>query len=154
MLSIFYLIFIRICAGIFVWLIIFVFFVCLGGIGGLFFYDGEENLANESLNANLTSEQRKHVAYGIWGLWALCLLTFLCCFSRIRLAIAILKTGASYIGSVMTSLFVPLILVIPQAIFLILYVAGFVILYTAKYGDQENLAYPNGYVTVLTTEEI
>jgi len=43
-------------------------------------------------------DNKKSIAYILWGVLAISLLTFLCFYKRIKLAVAILKTGASYLG--------------------------------------------------------
>jgi hypothetical protein len=98
-------------------------------------------------------DTRKNISYVLGGIFVLSLLMFCCFYSRIKLAIAILKTGSMYLGSVWTSILVPIFLVIPYAIFLVVYLAGFVVVYTGQYGEKTNLTYTNGYVQVGLIEE-
>jgi len=93
-LSIIYLIFIRLCAGIFVWLTIFIYFAAMAGLGYCFY----ANIGVSENVGEVSDEDRKNIAYVIWGIAGVSFLFFLCMLSRIRLAIAILKTGANFIG--------------------------------------------------------
>lgn len=93
-LSILYLIFIRCCAGIFVWLVIMIYFVAMTGLGYCFY----ANIGVDESVGEVGEEDRKNIAYVIWGIDAVTFLVFLCLYSRIKLAVAILKTGANFIG--------------------------------------------------------
>lgn len=51
-------------------------------------------------------------------------------YSRIKLGIAIVKTGAQFIMQVKSTLFVPLIVTLISAVIFAAYIVGFVFLYT------------------------
>ena len=146
--SIIYLIFIRLCAGIFVWLVIFIYFACLGGLGACFYL----NIGIDESVGEVSGDDRKNIAYVFWGVAGVSFLVFLCFFSRIRLAVAILKTGANFIGQVWSSLFVPVGTVIPYIFFLGLYLIGFVIIYTADWPNTTTEGIKYGVTTFSNSE--
>lgn len=95
----------------------------------------------------MTPETRKNISYVLMGLFGVFLVIFCCLYSRIKLGIAILKTAASYIGQVWTSVLVPVLIVIPYVVFFAVYLGGFVLVYTGEY-EAGNIDYPKGYFNV------
>lgn len=88
-----YLFIIRCIGAVIVWGSILLIFVALFG-GGAYVY-------NEAGKYEEESDYRdwmKYAAYGIWGIAALYALCVCCCWSAIRLAIAVYETTAQYIS--------------------------------------------------------
>lgn len=84
--GIIYLVILRCCAGVIIWSTIFAILIIVGG-GGYWCYISKNNYPS-------TDNTYKYMMYGgyaLWGLDGLFLLIVLCCCSRIRLAIAIMK---------------------------------------------------------------
>jgi len=84
--GIIYLMLLRCCAGVMVWTTILAVIAVLGG-GGYWVYEYRNNYAT----TNNTYKYLEYGAYAIWGIDGLFVLLVLCCCSRIRLAVAIMK---------------------------------------------------------------
>jgi len=81
-----YLVILRCFAGLLVWTTIFGILGCLGG-GGYWLYYQKDNYDSSDKNRDYVT----YGAYALWGIGGLFFLLILCCCSRIRLAVAILK---------------------------------------------------------------
>lgn len=78
-------------------------------------------------------DTKKIVAYVLWAILAVVVIFVLCMYSRIKLGIAIVKTGAMFVMNVKSTLFVPAFMCIMSAILFAVYIIGFV--YTYSSGD-------------------
>jgi hypothetical protein len=99
-----YLMLIRFIGGLIVWLSILLIQVSLLA-GGYYVYIQHEEYDE-------TSDYREYVkyaAYGLWGLAALYALCVCCCWSAIRIGIAVYKTTAVYVASNLRIFFLPMI---------------------------------------------
>lgn len=94
--SFLYLIFVRVCAGVIVWLCCFIWFAIVLGVGLCLYYD--VGIEEGSSIAESMGDNRKIISYICFGVFGVTFLIFLCFYHRIKLAVAILKTGAQFIG--------------------------------------------------------
>jgi hypothetical protein len=78
-------------------------------------------------------DTKKIVAYVLWAILAVVVIFVLCMYSRIKLGIAIVKTGAMFVMNVKSTLLVPAFMCIMSAILFAVYIIGFV--YTYSSGD-------------------
>jgi len=129
-----YLVFLRCFAGLFIWTVILAFMACLGGTGYLFYSD-HSALANDSVKDYVATDEdtKKIIAYVLWGILGVIFIFVLCMYSRIKLGIAIVKTGAMFVMNVKSTLFVPAFMCLMSAVLFAVYVIGFV--YTYSSGD-------------------
>mmetsp|Transcript_28845 Transcript_28845/g.51375 ORF Transcript_28845/g.51375 Transcript_28845/m.51375 type:complete len:642 (-) Transcript_28845:138-2063(-) len=100
-----YLLIMRMCVGVIVWVCIFATFAILVALGGFTYWTA--NNVYDSDEDDSTQTTLKVLAYICWGISGLFILYIFCMCNRIRLAIAIMKTGTIYIKDVWHILFVP-----------------------------------------------
>lgn len=103
LLGMIYMGFIRCFAGILIWLSIIGIIACLGG-GGYWVWKYKDHYST-------TDNNYKYLQYGgyaLWGLDGVFLILVLCCCSRIKLAVAIMKVTGSFIMNVPQTLLMPL----------------------------------------------
>jgi len=81
-----YLLILRCFAGMIIWFSIFAILVMMGG-GGYWCYTTKDKYDPSDSNYKYL----QYGGYALWGIDALFFLTVLCCCSRIRLAVAIMK---------------------------------------------------------------
>lgn len=79
-------------------------------------------------------DTKKIIAYVLWGILGVILIFVLCMYSRIKLGIAIVKTGAMFIMNVKSTLLVPTFMCLMSAVLFAVYVIGFV--YTYSSGEE------------------
>lgn len=115
--SLVYLLILRCCAGVLIWLSIFGILGAMGG-GGYWLYATKDNYPIE----DPTHNYMQYGAYALWGVAGFFALLSLCCCSRIRLAVAIMKVTSSFIFRT------PTILVLP--IFFLVLVVGWIVGWT------------------------
>lgn len=144
--SILYLVFIRIFAGLIVWITCFAWFAFTLGVALCLYYD--IGIEEGSEMAEKLGDNRKNFSYVMFGIFGVSFLIFLCLYHRIKLAVAVLKTGANFIGNVKSSLLIPIFILVPYALFLGIYLIGFLLVYSG--GD---ITYPSGYASVTLPEE-
>lgn len=102
-----YMVLIRCFAGVLIWVSIFSIMGILGG-GGYWVWMYRTHYDTTDNNYKYF----QYGAYGIWGLDGLFLILVLCCCTRIRLAVAIMKVTGSFILNVPQVLLLPLIFMI------------------------------------------
>lgn len=85
------------------------------------------------------------MAIGLWVLAGLSFLLIVCLFSRIRLAIAVMEEASNYIRDVIAAFFVPVIMFIVGAAFLVFWFIVTMYLYSS--GDITKGATPFGHVS-------
>lgn len=75
-------------------------------------------------------ETKKTIAYICWAILGVLVIFILCMYSRIKLAIAIVKTGAMFVMNVKSTLLVPILMSILSACLFAVYIVGFVYNYS------------------------
>ena len=103
--SIFYLLILRCCAGVLIWVSIAGILAAFGAGGYWAYYT--------RLQYDVTDKNYMYLQYGAYTLWgitgAFAVIVLLCC-SRIRLAVAVMKVTSSFIYRTPTILILPIIL--------------------------------------------
>jgi hypothetical protein len=113
-----YLFMVKQCAGIIVWLSI---FVGIGGlIGGGFYLNDYQSKMPE--DGSSTKTWVKYGSYACWTVGAIFSLLVLCLFNSIRVATAVMKTSAVFIASNLRTILVPISAFIFAACFLTFWV--------------------------------
>lgn len=105
--SIVFLLVLRCCAGVMIWICI---LGILGGLGA-----GGYWLMYTRLLYDPTSNTFKYMQYGayaVWGVDGLFALIVLCCCSRIRLAVAVMKVTSSFMYRTPTIILLPIFFII------------------------------------------
>ncbi len=101
--SIVYLLILRCCAGVIIWMSIFGILGALGG-GGYWLYTTKDTYPLE----DPTHNYMMYGAYASWGVAGFFALVALCCCSRIRLAVAIMKVSSSFVYRTPTIILLPI----------------------------------------------
>lgn len=112
--SFLFMFFLRCCAGCIIWLSILLLFVVMIALGILFCYNGGA-ISRDSYIGNLgiaiptlpKNDYYNIFGYISFGLAGLFFFVFLCCCSRIRLAVAVAKVAGQFVSSVCQVIFVP-----------------------------------------------
>jgi len=116
-----YMILMKYCSGVLTWIAILAFIVGTAILGWRFY-----QLAKDIENGDSSSEtprdsnsvkSYKIIGYICWGIAGASLITTLCLFGRIKLAIAILKAAADYVKETWSVFIVPIVAVIILAAF-------------------------------------
>lgn len=105
--SLIYLLILRCCAGVLIWVSIFGILGAMGG-GGYWLYATKEKYPI----GDPTHNYMMYGAYACWAVTGVFALLSLCLCSRIRLAVAIMKVTSSFIFRTPTILLLPLIFLI------------------------------------------
>eukprot|EP00742_Colponemidia_sp_Colp-10_P000683 GILJ01000743.1.p1 GENE.GILJ01000743.1~~GILJ01000743.1.p1 ORF type:complete len:610 (-),score=97.51 GILJ01000743.1:91-1884(-) len=112
-----FMILIYYCAGVIAWLCILGVVASLAAIGYFCIYRARlinnGDIVGSSTNANVLTA----LSYVFYGLSGVSVLLVLCMFNRIRLAIAIMKAAALFIGDVKSTLLVPPCMFLASAAF-------------------------------------
>lgn len=119
--AVIYLILLQFIGGAMIWLSFALALVGTGG-GGYYCYQ----YAGKMIEANAQdpyAEYVKYAAYGAWGLCAIILCIFLCCFSALRLGIAVFKATISFTKSNLTIFLQPVI----TMVFFVIWVAAWLV---------------------------
>jgi hypothetical protein len=74
----------------------------------------------------------------------------MCMYKRIKLAIAIVKTGASFVGDVKSTLFVPPIIIVFVCADIAIYAIGFIYNYSII-PTESSMKYTNDYGILMIT---
>jgi hypothetical protein len=106
--GIIYLLILRCCAGVIIWGSILAILAIIGG-GGYWVYFVARNKYQPS---DKNYDYLTYGAYILWGLDGLFFLIVLCCCSRIRLAVAIMKVTSQFIYGTPSVLLLPIIFTI------------------------------------------
>lgn len=81
----------------------------------------------------------------MWGLGALCLVCICCCWSAIKVAIAVYKTTAQYVGANLRIFALPLFSWVCLAVWVLVW--GFSIVHVASVGEVTQRAAPFSFTT-------
>lgn len=137
-----YLLLLRCCVGVMVWATIFAVLAILGG-GGYWAYRTKDRYDTEDQNYKYLL----YGAYTLWGLTVFYLLLILCCCSRIRLAVAIMKVTSQFIYNTPSVLLIPIIFLI----FCVIWVAAwtFTAVYIFSVGDIKPRDDPLSFTTTV-----
>lgn len=95
-----------------IWTSLLLIAVLIGG-GGYYMYNRKDKYAIDSDNYNINL-YGSYTLFGLCGLYILCML---CCCSRIRLAIAILKAAAEFVNSNLRIFLLPVFFVVITIVF-------------------------------------
>lgn len=117
-----YMILLRFCSGILTWGAILAFIVGTAILGWRFYKYGKDRedesdstSSGSTGSGKQTYNSQKIIGYVLWGVAAFTVLAVLCLFSRIRLAIAIMKAASDYVRSTLTVFILP-----PTTVFVLL----------------------------------
>jgi len=149
-----YMVLLKYCSGVLTWLAIFAFIVGMAVLGWRFYQNskkadetsastGSSNDSNSSTYKTATME--KIIAYVCWGVAGLTFLAVLCLYSRIKLAIAIMKAAADYVKDTPTVFLVPPVTVVILLIFYAFWSGAAVFLVSS--GDFNPSTTPFGTIT-------
>lgn len=105
--AIIYLLILRCCAGVMIWMSILGILGAMGG-GGYWLYFTKNTYATD----DPTYMYMQYGAYALWACGGLFLLITLCCCSRIQLAVAIMKVTSSFIYRTPTIIILPILFLI------------------------------------------
>lgn len=143
-----YLFIIRAIGGFIIWLSFAVIVLSLAAVGlYAWFY-----LQFEYPEGDPFRSYMQYVAYVFWGLSGLVLCSLCCCYSAVRLGIAVFKTTAQYIQANMHIFFLPALANITAAIWFLLWAGSFLFLYSV--GDPRPRDPPLNFVTSLTWTDL
>ena len=92
------------------------------------------------------------MAYIFWGLSGLVLCSLCCCYSAVRLGIAVFKTTAQYIQANMHIFFLPFLANATAAIWFLLWAGSFLFLYSV--GDPRPRDPPLNFVTTMSWTDL
>lgn len=142
MASILYLLILRCCAGV---VIFFSIFAIIGafGAGGYWLYATRVQYA-------ATDNNYKYMTYGAYALWGIAgafFLLTLCCLSRIRLAVAIMKVTSQFVYRTPTTLLLPIIFFVLVLAWLIFWT--FLAVYITSVGTPAPRDPPLQFVTTM-----
>lgn len=127
-----YLFLLRYCVGVMVWISIILTFIALLLLAIFFHWSGVNQYSEDSN----TRKTLKILAYIMYAVSALFILYIFCMCSRIRLAIAILKAGTSFIKDVPLSLLIPPVFFV---LIIVLYIYWtLAMIYLWSFGDVKN----------------
>jgi len=118
--GLFYMVLMRYCSGVLTWLAIIAFITCSAVLGWRFFKEAKNlqaTISDSTSSDDRTTIQKsvrsdKIIAYICWAVAAGSALMVLCLYSRIKLAIAILKAAADYVKETMIVFLVPVVAVL------------------------------------------
>jgi choline transporter-like protein 2/4/5 len=126
-----YMFFIRCCGKYIVWVTILLGFLSLLALG-IYVYATADNYDSE----DDTRATLQWCAYIIFGLCVVYVLILLCCCSRIRLGIAIMKTAADFIKDTLRVFLVPIIFFLALCIWLVYWIVALIFIWSV--GDVKS----------------
>ncbi|EGR33784.1 solute carrier family 44 protein member 2, putative [Ichthyophthirius multifiliis] len=130
-----YMLFLRLFAGLIVWLCILIFFIAIIGLGYYSYkssMDIKQYLENNSEAQNKTRDNQLsylYLAYILWAFAGLSLFFLFCYRKKIAQAIAIIKTTTSFVTDTCSVLLVPPIVTILNGLWWVFWICGFIFLY-------------------------
>lgn len=142
-----YMYFLKFCAGIMIWVsIIGIFAVCC--VFGALYYTGADStsdLANayssssddDTSSVDDSSTSQKALGIFLWAIAAIILIMVCCLYTRIKLAIAIIKTAADYVTDTPTVFLVPPVMLLVLLAFYAYW--GISAIYLASSGESEQI---------------
>ena len=137
-----YLVILRCFAGLLVWTTIFGILGSLGG-GGYWLYHMRNNYDQSDNNYKYL----QYGAYALWGLAGLFFLIVLCCCSRIRLAVAIMKVTSQFVYNTPSILLLPIIFLALCAGWIVFWV--YTAVYVFSVGNIEPRESPFSFVSTI-----
>ena len=122
--SLVYLVLVRCCASLLVWVTFIAFIVLVAVIGGFYY--------NEGLNSLNSGDQTNYKAFAIalWVIDGVLLLVILCLYDDIQLALGIITTAATFVFSNFCIILVPIITLIVSCAFVVYWIATVVFIYS------------------------
>lgn len=132
--SIVYLIFLRYCVGFIVWTSIFASFAILAVFG---YYI--KKVADDKFGSDDKKKTRKAMiiaSYVVYGMIGVLFIIFLFLYRRIRLAIAVMKSGAIFLKDVPSIIFVPIVMFLLSFCFYIYWILALIYIYST--GDLKD----------------
>ncbi|KAL4485812.1 hypothetical protein ABPG72_012352 [Tetrahymena utriculariae] len=132
-----YMIFLRFFAGLIVWIAILAYFAGIIILGYLSYkkstdikdYLNANNQVESGSNTKDNMNSYLYLSYILWAFAGLCFVGLLCMYTKIRQAIAIIKTTSSYVAEVWTAMLVPPIFTCLVAGWWLMWLVGYVYLY-------------------------
>ena len=141
-----YLLFIRLCGCVIVWLSIVLIQVSLIGSGVYVYFESENYDEDHDYHTWL-----KYAAYVIFGIAGLFLCCICCCWNAIRIGIAVYQTTAEYISKNLRVFLLPFFTYIIQFIWLGIWLASFI--YVFSIGEPVAREAPYQFLTEVKWEE-
>ena len=123
-----FLLFVRCCAGVIIYIIIFLILVVLTGLGAFFFVKREEY---DEVNDSKYYNAMIVLAWIFWGFAFIWLIFIICMCNRIRLAVALTEVTSKYINKTWCIVFVPFLFFVILVIWLAYWIVMLVFLYTS-----------------------
>jgi hypothetical protein len=137
----------RIFGGCLIW-IAFIASVLLAAGAGFYAYglkDEEEYVGTD------TADYLLYSAYGLWIVAAIFVLILLCCYSRLQLGIAVFKTTVSFTMSNCCIFFLPMIGLILQLAWFIVWIVSFVFVFSI--GEVTQREAPFAFLTEIMWDD-
>lgn len=127
-----YFCFMRVCAGVVVWLSIFTFVMGTLAVGiYMFMYTKGVKLIEIPFSlSQYSKDSLEYTAYALWFLSFLAMLIVVCAWSRIRLAIAVVKSTSLYLAETCQIIFFPPCMALVTMGVITLILAGFFFIYS------------------------
>jgi len=139
-----YMLVMKYCSGIMTWGAILAFIIGTAILGYRFYkfgVDKEEEAEAAAAAGNGTEQDsynaQKIIGYICWAVAGITILAVLCLFSRIRLAIAIMKAASDYVRSTFSILFLPPVTVLILVCFYVYW--GIAAIYLVSSGDATQI---------------
>jgi len=140
--SIIYLMILRCCAGVIIWMSIFSILAAMGG-GGYWIYVTKDKYPVE----DPTNKYMQYGAYAMWGVCGFFALISLCCCSRIRLAVAITKVSSSFIYRTPTIMLLPVVFMVLIVSWIVAWV--FLAIWIMSVGEPQPRPAPLDFLTTV-----
>lgn len=123
----------RYFAGLLTWIAIILYFVLLALLGYYFYTKARDQAAEPNATEKDLENARnnRYISYVIFGVLIGSFIVFLCQYENIKLAIAIIKSAASFTGDVKSVFFVPPVFVVLTCLFWAYWLVIFIFLYSA-----------------------
>jgi hypothetical protein len=146
--GIFYMLLMRYCSGVLTWLAIFCFIGGMAALGWRFYVHAQattdetagtatDTSSDTSSNSQKSITSEKVLAYLCWAIAGLTFLAVLCLYSRIRLAIAIMKAAADYVKETPSACLLPPVTIIFLITFYLFW--GVAAVYLVSSGDASQI---------------
>jgi len=130
--SLVYMVVLRCCAKLLMWVTFLAFFVLLAVIG-YFFYAKSVETVNDGDKLNY-----QVLAVIFWVIDFILILVILCIYDDIQLALTVIETSGHFVCSNMTVLFVPIVTIVVTVGFLAYWIATVVFIYSmGEFNDKE-----------------